>query len=92
MCRCPQIASDHITARISIHPADYPAGALTGMGIVACTDAAGLPSLCAAGAIRLGATGVTFHRRAVLGWLIAAGVCVLACAALPVAASFPDLA
>ena len=72
--------------------ADYPPGALTGMGIVACTVAAGLLCLCVAGAIGLRATDVTFRRRAVRGWLIAAGVCALVCAVLPVAVSFLDLA
>ena len=70
---------------------DSPAGALTGMGIVACMVGC-LLFLCVAGAIRLGATDVTFRRRAVRGWLIASGICVLVCAVLPVAASFPDLA
>ena len=74
--------------RIPMLLADYPAGALTGMGIVACTVGAGLLRLCVAGANRLGATDVTFRRRAVRGWLIAAGACVLVCAVLLIAASF----
>jgi hypothetical protein len=80
------------TMRVVILFADYPAGALTGMGIVACTVGAGLLCVCVAGAIRLGATDVTFRRRAVRGWLIAAGVCVLVSAVLPVTISFLDLA
>ena len=78
--------------RIPMLLADYPAGALTGMGIVACTVGAGLLCLCVADGIRLGATDVTFRRRAVRGWLIAAGVCVLVCAVLPVATPVLDLA
>ena len=62
------------------------------MGIVACTVGEGLLCLCVAGAIRLGATDGTFRRRAIRGWLIAAGVCVLVCVVLPIAASFLDLA
>ena len=53
---------------------------------------AGLRCPCVRGAIRLNATGVTFRRRAVRGWLIAAGVRILVCAALPAAASLLDLA
>ena len=58
------------------------------MGIVACTVGAGLPCLCVADAIRLGATDGTFRRRAVRGWLIATSLWGLGCAVLPVAASF----
>ena len=54
--------------------ADCPAGALTGMGIAACTVGAGLLRLCVAGAISLAATDVTFRRRAVRGWLSAASM------------------
>jgi hypothetical protein len=80
------------TMRIPMLLADSPAGALTGMGIVACMVRAGLQCLCEAGAIRLGATDVTFRRRAVRGWHIAAGVYGIVCVFLPVTASFLDLA
>ena len=65
--------------------ADCPAGTLTRMGIAACTTGARLLCLCVAGAIRLRTTNVTFCRRAVRGWLIATGGCVLVCAVLPAA-------
>jgi hypothetical protein len=58
----------------SAPPADCPAGALTGMGIVTCTVGAGLLCLYVAGAIRLRTTDVTFRRRP-----LAAGVCGIVC-------------
>ena len=65
--------------RIPMLLADCPAVAFTGMGIVACTVGVSLLCLGVSGAIRLGATGMTFRRRTVRIWLIAAGVCVLVC-------------
>jgi hypothetical protein len=47
------------------------------MGIVAYTVGAGLLCLRVAGGIRLRASDVTFRRRAIRGWIISTGVCIL---------------
>ena len=60
--------------RIPVLLADYPTGTLTGMFILAGTVGAVLLCLFVAGAMRM-----TESRRAVRGWLIAAGVCVVVC-------------